>query len=166
MEPSMDSNDGTPQGLWFLRLFNPQRRPLPLRSSPMNQQGGRPFLSWLNGSSQDSYLPRLDSGVAGSQAPHQARVRETSPLVEARSATSLTGTGVSQQPKTRSAKPPLRPLTHKIAQADRQWCINQCRELTLMLAPALRIGTFEQCMAHCEGRSLWPQFLPYVPYGG
>jgi hypothetical protein len=81
---------------------------------------------------------------------------------------SLRRSDISRQaPAGGATRLSLRPgsLPDVVAQADRQWCINQCTALTLMVPPALRPGSMEQCLAHCEGKSLWPQFLPYIPFG-
>jgi hypothetical protein len=54
-----------------------------------------------------------------------------------------------------------------VAQTDRKSrCAAMCTAVTLELPPKFRAGTFEQCMAHCEGKGEWPQFEPAIPFGG
>ena len=53
---------------------------------------------------------------------------------------------------------------HQVADDLRQRCVERCTDLTLMVAPRQRQGTFDQCMAHCEGRAYWPQFQPLIPF--
>ena len=65
------------------------------------------------------------------------------------------------------ANPPSDPTSSTAQTTDRkEQCVGQCYALTLALPPYLRSGTFEQCLAHCEGRGFWPQFEPFIPFGG
>jgi len=42
-------------------------------------------------------------------------------------------------------------------------CIDRCTSLVLM-APGRRPVTWDQCMAHCEGRSYFREVQPYIKY--
>jgi hypothetical protein len=45
------------------------------------------------------------------------------------------------------------------AQPDRKsQCSALCWAVTLGLPPGTSVGTFDQCMAHCEGKSFFPEF--------
>jgi hypothetical protein len=52
------------------------------------------------------------------------------------------------------------------ANSAKEQCIAQCTELVLMRPPALRPGTWDQCMAHCEGKGFWPNFHRLIPFPG
>lgn len=57
-------------------------------------------------------------------------------------------------------------LAQAVSPALRAQCLNLCYPLTLAKPPGSRPVTFEQCMAHCEGRSEWKPLLPLIPFGG
>jgi hypothetical protein len=58
-----------------------------------------------------------------------------------------------------------RPASQQEAGVDpnvRANCITQC----LRIAYGLRVATWDQCMAHCEGRSFWRHIQPFIVHPG
>jgi hypothetical protein len=63
------------------------------------------------------------------------------------------------------------PASSQIAHVDRarkDYCVALCTKLVLLPpGPSLSRQTpFERCLAHCEGRSFWPQFESRIPFPG
>jgi hypothetical protein len=59
---------------------------------------------------------------------------------------------------------PLPPPGIPTSDGSRNQCIERCTDLILMVPPAKRPGTFDQCMAHCEGRGYFQPIQPYIPF--
>lgn len=54
--------------------------------------------------------------------------------------------------------------TTQIANSQKEYCLDRCSDLILMLPFSRRPGTFDQCMAHCEGRTYFRQIQPLIPF--
>ena len=59
---------------------------------------------------------------------------------------------------------PLPPPGIPMSDSSRNQCIERCTDLILMVPPSKRPGTFDQCMAHCEGRGYFRPIQPYIPF--
>jgi hypothetical protein len=59
---------------------------------------------------------------------------------------------------------PLPPKSTQMSDNTRSQCIERCTDLILMVPPSKRPGTFDQCMAHCEGRDYFRPIQPFIPF--
>ena len=56
--------------------------------------------------------------------------------------------------------------TTQVADSRKEYCLERCSDQILMLPFSKRPGTFDQCMAHCEGRAYFHQIQPLIPFPG
>ena len=56
--------------------------------------------------------------------------------------------------------------TTQVADSRKEYCLERCSDQILMLPFSKRPGTFDQCMAHCEGRTYFHQIQPLIPFPG
>jgi hypothetical protein len=54
--------------------------------------------------------------------------------------------------------------TPQVADSLKERCLERCSDLILMVPFSKRPGTFDQCMAHCEGRGFFRQIQPYISF--
>jgi hypothetical protein len=50
------------------------------------------------------------------------------------------------------------------ADALRNACINRCTDIILMPPRSQAPGTFDRCLAHCEGRAFFKNIQPFIPF--